>query len=325
MNCKKDIECDTNYEPICGTDGITYVNRCRFIKTRCFNKTLLAAYNGECCINRCEQHWAPICDNHNVTHLNLCMFNVQNCIATRRFGQSLHIASNAACSNDACNMQCKPNNYQPVCASNGITYQNECELNNVICELNMQNHQWNWIRNDETKLELDYIGECCEEITGKCDENDNLSPICDSEGRTHNNICEYEQMACLSQRRFQTNLTIQYWDECCIDDCQREQTQMPLCDNTQTTHENWCKFRLAQCESHRRFNRTLQLAYIGECCMITNDDNCTDNNSICDTDGMTHRNLCTFHHKQCIMKRTKQKLINIAYYGKLFKHFGKKK
>ncbi|VDM91598.1 unnamed protein product [Onchocerca ochengi] len=276
MNCNNMIECDKHYEPICGTDGITYVNQCRFMKARCHDKTLLLAYNGECCINRCEQHWAPVCDNHNVTHLNLCMFNVQNCIAKRRDSQSLSIVSMFACPDDACNMHCKPNDYQPVCASNGV---------------------------------------CCEEITTtKCDNNDNLSPICDSEGHTHNNLCEYERMACLSRKRFRTNLTIRYWGECCSNNCQHETNKMSLCDDKQTTHDSWCKFRLAQCESHHLYNRTLQVAYMGDCCTISRTENCLNSGPICDTDAVTHRDLCTFRHKQCIMNRTQHKLIKIAYY-----------
>lgn len=88
-----------------------------------------------------------------------------------------------------------------------------------------------------------FLGECCREISAKCNDSDNLSPICDSEGHTHNNICEYERMACLSRKRFQTNLTIRYWGECCVDNCQQEQSGLSLCDNAQTTHDNWCKFR----------------------------------------------------------------------------------
>ncbi|KAL3986390.1 Kazal-type serine protease inhibitor domain family protein [Acanthocheilonema viteae] len=315
MKCNDGIECDTNYEPICGTDGITYVNRCRLIRARCLNKTLLMAYNGECCTNRCEQHWAPVCDNQNITHLNLCMFSIQNCTAVRRDGQSLSIVRYTACPDDACRMQCKRNDYQPVCASNGITYQNECELNGAICGLNKERNRWDSMRSEEAKLELDYRGECCEEMTRKCNDSDNLSPVCDSEGYTHNNICEYERMACLSRKRFRTNLTIRYWGECCVDNCQHEQSGMTLCDDTQTTHHSWCKFRLAQCESHRRNNRTLQMAYMGECCAVSSADNCTDSGPICDTDGTTHPNLCIFRHRQCIMNRTQQKLIKIAYYG----------
>uniref|UniRef100_A0A0R3RQN2 Kazal-like domain-containing protein n=1 Tax=Elaeophora elaphi TaxID=1147741 RepID=A0A0R3RQN2_9BILA len=319
IECNSSVECNANYEPICGTDGITYVNRCRLLKARCLNRTLWMAYSGECCTKRCERHWAPVCDNHNITHLNLCMFSMQNCTATRRDGQSLSIVSYAACPDDVCNTQCRRNDHQPVCASNGVTYQNECELNNAICGLNKQRDRWNSMGSEETKLELDYRGECCEEITAKCDDSSNLSPVCDSEGHTHNNICEYERKACLSRKRFQTNLTIRYWGVCCAENCQHEQSGMSLCDDTQTTHKNWCKFRLAQCESYRRNNRTLQVAYMGECCATSRAENCTDSGPICDTDGITHSNLCTFRQKQCIMNRTQQKSIKIAYYGKSFK------
>ncbi|VDK83128.1 unnamed protein product [Litomosoides sigmodontis] len=325
VECSNSTECDDmlNYEPICGTDGTTYVNRCRLIRARCVNRTLLAAYSGECCINRCERHWAPVCDNRNVTHSNLCVFSMRNCIATRRDGQPLSVASYTACPNDACSVQCNRNDYQPVCASNGVTYQNECELNNAICGLGKEFNRWDPMGSKEMKLELDYRGECCREISAKCNDSDNLSPICDSEGHTHNNICEYERMACLSRKRFQTNLTIRYWGECCVDDCQQqEQSGLSLCDNTQTTHDNWCKFRLAQCESHRRNNRTLQMAYMGECCTLSPSENCTDSGPVCDTDGTTHSDFCTFRHKQCIMNRTQQKLIKIAYYGKSVKYKG---
>lgn len=45
MKCDDGIECDTNYEPICGTDGITYVNRCRLIRARCLNKFVHSSYH----------------------------------------------------------------------------------------------------------------------------------------------------------------------------------------------------------------------------------------------------------------------------------------
>lgn len=62
------------------------------------------------------------------------------------------------------------------------------------------------------------------------------------------------------------------------------------------------------------------MAYMGECCTVPRSENCTDSGPVCDTDGITHPNFCAFRHKQCIMDRTQQKLIKIAYYGKLFKY-----
>lgn len=40
-----------------------------------------------------------------------------------------------------------------------MTYRNECELNNVICGLNKQRNRWNFVGNEEMKLELDYVGQ----------------------------------------------------------------------------------------------------------------------------------------------------------------------
>lgn len=39
--CNSGIKCDSNYEPMCGTDGMTYVNRCRMMKARCHHKFVL--------------------------------------------------------------------------------------------------------------------------------------------------------------------------------------------------------------------------------------------------------------------------------------------
>uniref|UniRef100_A0A915Q4Z9 Kazal-like domain-containing protein n=1 Tax=Setaria digitata TaxID=48799 RepID=A0A915Q4Z9_9BILA len=314
--CDSVVECDERYDPVCGTDGITYLNRCRFIKTKCHDNSLLMAYKGECCTNKCEQHWAPVCDNRNVTHLNLCTFSMHNCTAARRDQQPLSIVSYTACTTEACSMECKQDDDQPVCGSNGVTYRNECELNIAICGLKQQVDRWNLERNEEMKLELDYKGKCCEDITAKCDNTASSSAVCDSEGHTHINICEYERAACLSRKRFRTNLTIRYWGECCVDNCHEEQVGTKLCDDAETTHESWCKFRLAKCELHRRNNRTLQVAYMGECCKISHDEKCANSGPVCDSDGITHINLCIFRHKQCLMNRTKNKLIKIAYHGK---------
>lgn len=59
---------------------------------------------------------------------------------------------------------------------------------------------------------------------------------------------------------------------------------------------------------------------MGECCTVASVSNveaCIKSGPICDSDNRAHQNLCTFQHKQCLLNRTEQKLINIAYYGEL--------
>ncbi|VDN08576.1 unnamed protein product [Thelazia callipaeda] len=121
MECDSGFECDSGYDPVCGTDGLTYINRCRIDKAKCYNKSLSVAYSGECCVFQCEKHYAPVCDNRNITHDNLCVFSVQNCLATRRGSEPLHVRTFTACREKKCDsLSCDLNNYEPVCASNGF-------------------------------------------------------------------------------------------------------------------------------------------------------------------------------------------------------------
>lgn len=60
----------------------------------------------------------------------------------------MDILSYSSCDNLNCNLTC-PNVYEPVCASNGETFSNECELARAICILNDVG---------STSLSLDYKG-----------------------------------------------------------------------------------------------------------------------------------------------------------------------
>lgn len=79
------ILCSDKYDPICGSDLITYKNQCYFelTQSQVHNNTLLLVdnistknqlkflYKGECCnsIRECTFDYSPVCDNLNKTHL----------------------------------------------------------------------------------------------------------------------------------------------------------------------------------------------------------------------------------------------------------------
>ena len=49
MECKCNIACPLNYDPVCGTDGNTYANECVMKSTACLKKKNIAVeYTGEC-------------------------------------------------------------------------------------------------------------------------------------------------------------------------------------------------------------------------------------------------------------------------------------
>ncbi|GFY72951.1 hypothetical protein TNIN_437071 [Trichonephila inaurata madagascariensis] len=85
---------------ICGTDGVTYLNECEMRVAAC-NKGqyVVVGSRGPC---------------------DLC--------------QNVHCKYGARCENGqcVCPVNC-PDNYEPVCVTDGTTYPNECEMRREAC------------------------------------------------------------------------------------------------------------------------------------------------------------------------------------------------
>lgn len=60
---KCEFACFRNYEPVCGTNGVTYSNRCDLNQAQCVDPTILLAYAGECL--------------ETATPLNACSMNAE--------------------------------------------------------------------------------------------------------------------------------------------------------------------------------------------------------------------------------------------------------
>lgn len=88
---------------VCGNDGVTYDNHCHLKEASCKNKQMVTvAYKGNC----------DMCKNVE------CKFG-EHCKA----GECV------------CPTDCSDSGVEPVCASNMVTYANECELKKVSCLL----------------------------------------------------------------------------------------------------------------------------------------------------------------------------------------------
>ncbi|CAB3401139.1 unnamed protein product [Caenorhabditis bovis] len=299
FNCSQ--ECDKTYDPLCGTDGVTYSNACSLQLEICRveNSTLEVAYPGMCCDINCPNDFSPVCDSSGKTHQNICHFGVNRCIAERTSGEVLTIEKFDICNDVAeCRATC-PKEYLPVCATNGQNVINPCELNRINCLL----------RNNVTSGEIlikDYDGECCRETDCAL----TFSPVCDSNGITHANECIMRHQACIQKKKFNKEVTIAYQGQCCNQPCSDEFA--PICDGT-TTHSNMCKFKIAQCEANR-LNKTLSVAYNGECCKIPTGD-CETSGPVCDSDGQTHSNHCEYQQRKCISQQTLNRNLTIVHTG----------
>ncbi len=109
-----DYQCDGcnifGRKPVCGMNGVTYLNRCYAVCNDVRINT-----RGQCNNCKCTQYYEPVCGNDGLTYGNPCEASCN--------GASVQHAGR-------CNlMKCKCENQasDAVCGMNGQTYRNECE------------------------------------------------------------------------------------------------------------------------------------------------------------------------------------------------------
>lgn len=74
-------------------------------------------------------------------------------------------------------------------------------------------------------------------------------------------------------------------------------------------------FRIAQCEAEAK-GEALQIAYQGQCCVLEEPCPRAPNGTVCDSEGVTHPDVCHFDFAQCTSVRKHDRNLTMAYRGK---------
>eukprot|EP00057_Strongylocentrotus_purpuratus_P023451 XP_011677925.1 PREDICTED: agrin [Strongylocentrotus purpuratus] len=386
--CECPNACPLIYSPICGSDGVSYGNTCEMEAASCRQQKEITLVNeGMCvevdpcdnvtcnfgascvvegavasclCPEICLESYNPVCGSDGVDYNNECDLNAAACSQQKSVTvvfqglcdpcQEVEY-ENSVCKLDrnrepqpGCDSNCPNSVINPVCGSDGVTYDNDCEINRAACLSNLED-----ILITFTEGPCEDGTHPCEEFTcdyGQCLVDDAgmpqcvctpcpevFTPVCGSDGLTHSSMCHMEEASCMER----TDITLAKEGVCDgsnIIGCQTpacnktEGAVSPVCGTDGNNYPGLCALQEAACEA----GIDIQVAINGPCescettncshgsfCQMTPDgptctcsDHCqTINLPVCGSDGETYASECKLNVMACNARKN----ITVVSYG----------
>ncbi|XP_010140857.1 PREDICTED: double-headed protease inhibitor, submandibular gland-like [Buceros rhinoceros silvestris] len=160
------LACPRDYEPVCGTDQVTYPNECSLCRVYLRNHVIDKKHDGRCVkvdctgylrsrnggTTPCTMEFKPLCGTNGVTYSNNCQFcnAVANGLEVDLFHQgecSQQGGEEIDCSEFKNGTPICTAEFDPYCGSDGTTYGNKCQFCTALLK-------------SRTKLRLQRRGKC---------------------------------------------------------------------------------------------------------------------------------------------------------------------
>jgi len=256
--------CPMMFDPVCGSNGQTYSNKCTFKNAACNDEKIKMQHEGECKQRlpcpMCMQygHQQQVCGSDNVTYDSDCMLATANC--NKLVSEEITKLHDGACLIiiEPCPLcMVHPKFMRPVCGRDDITYDSQCTLDTYNCANNLDvqvKHQGACIMPTPPPLPCPL----CPEY---------YRPVCGSDGKTYSNDCFLMSSNC--NLPFDEEIVTQRYEGRCKDpaaECNKPcgRNYNPVCGTNGVSYDNMCLFEGAKCQSRHK-NEVLTIRHDGNC------------------------------------------------------------